>query len=78
MITLYLQAECFFTDLNTFGHFFQHLAWKLADTTTKISWPVTGSDEERAMCRAADEAFPRAGRLTCSCTRHLRATPRIT
>ena len=56
------------SDLNTFRQFFQHPAWKLEDTTTTISWPVTGSDEKRAMCRAAEEAIPGAGRL--SCTRH--------
>ena len=52
---------------NTHTFFFQHLASKLQECSSQ---PVTGSDQEKAMCKAMHYAFPSAAHLTC--TRHMR------
>ena len=54
------------SDYESYRQFFDHLAMKLEGTTSQ---PVTGSDEERSICKAMESAFPGGGRL--SCTRHL-------
>ena len=53
------------SDYNTYT-FFQHLASKLQECSSQ---PVTGSDQEKAMCKAMHYAFPSAAHLTC--TRHM-------
>ena len=55
------------SDYDTYRHFFQHLASKLENCTSK---PVTGTDQEKAMCKGVEAAFPSAGHLVC--TRHMR------
>jgi len=55
------------SDYNTYTFFFQHLASKLQECSSQ---PVTWSDQEKAMCKAMDYAFPSAAHLTC--TRHMR------
>ena len=54
------------SDYESYRHFFDHLSMELEGSPSR---PVTGSDEERAMCNAMETAFPGGGRL--SCTRHL-------
>ena len=54
------------SDYESYRQFFDHLSMKLEGTTSQ---PVTGSDEERSICKAMESAFPGGGRL--SCTRHL-------
>jgi len=54
------------SDYNTYTFFFQHLASKLQECSLQ---PVSGSDQEKAMCKAMDYAFPSAAHLTC--TRHM-------
>jgi len=54
-------------DYETFRFFFQHLASHLQDCPSQ---PVTGSDQEKAMCKAIATAFPASSHLTC--TRHMR------
>ena len=55
------------SDFQTYAQYFQHLAICFACTD---EFPVTGSDDERAMSNAMDLAFP--GRKHLTCTRHLR------
>lgn len=55
------------SDFKSYASFFQLLAAELADAPSQ---PVTGSDDERAMRKAMNLAFPNAPKL--SCTRHLK------
>ena len=50
------------SDYESHRHFFDHLSMKLEGSPRR---PVTGSDEERAMCNAMETAFPGGGRLSC-------------
>ena len=60
---MYLHGHSYY---ESYRQFFDHLAMKLEGTTSQ---PVTGSGEERSICKAMESAFPGGGRL--SCTRHL-------
>lgn len=50
------------SDYITYAEFFNHLASKIADAPCQ---PVIGSDDEKAMRKAIDTAFPNGSRISC-------------